>query len=411
MNKKRFLSWAVAIMMTLGCTMIGCQQAPKDPTDSTNGCCKDYSVYSGAIKGVQKVKMLTGVNAVDNTQDHWDIGGTDLGFPYWDEQRQQMYFLFGDTNHGINGGTQNWRSNVLGVSTDLKAIDGVKFDSFVSNDTKKGWATEIIPSAKDSNEAEGERTTIPTGGIAINGTHYVFYMSVRTWHTIGWEVNYCGLVKSTDAQNFEIVDGVYWSDSLTEGQKNTQMLTGNSEEEVAQHEGKNFLQVFPYQVGDYVYLFGIPNARFGGCKLGRVKAENIENFNEYEYFVGKAADGEAQWVKGVEGLQQQEDNDESYIVEPQVGELCVSYNTYLGKYVMSFYSLDRIVMVTSENLIDWSAPEIILSSADVPILYGGFHHELYNEQDGKVMYFFVSQYYGDFGDDAYNVQIVRVEFQ
>ncbi len=404
MKKNSVLIGILVVIMALVFCLTGCN-------DKEDNNYKDYGVYSEAIERVQKVKMLTGVNAVDNTQSNWDIGGTDLGFPYWDETRGKMYFLFGDTNHGINGGGQNWRSNIIGVSSDLKASDGIKFDEFISTDEKNAWATEIIPSVKDSNEAEGERTTIPTGGISIGGTHYIFYMSVRTWHTIGWEINYCGLVKSTDAKNFELVDDVFWSDSLVAGQDNTALLLEKTSDEVAAHEGKNFLQVFPYQVDDYVYLFGITNGRFGGCKLGRVKCDKIENFNEYEYYVGKSSDGTPKWIKGTAGLEELKDNDDSYIVEPQVGELCVSYNAYLKKYVMSFYCLDRIVMVTSENLIDWSSPEIVLSSNDVPILYGGFHHEKYNEDGGKVMYFFVSQYYGDFGDDAYNVQIVRVQFK
>ena len=394
---KKILIMLVAVVSAI--TLSSCQFGNKYQ--------KQYHVYSNKIEKLEYVGMLTGVNGIDNTQEKWDIGGTDLGFPYYDSQRNQMYFLFGDTFHGINSGEGNWRSQVVGISTDFDASNGIKFDGFISN-SKNGWATQVIPAMHDTNDAEGERTTIPTGGIVIDGTHYVFFMSVREWFTIGWAVNYCGMAKSTDGKNFEVSQDVYWAEDATLGQINTAAILEVDEKDVENHVSQNFLQVYPYQVGEYVYLFGITNGRSGGCKLGRVLASNIEDFSKYEYYVGKDETGDPVWLQGKEGLSAQKHNDDSYILEPQVGELSVSYNKYLGKYIMSFYCLDRIVMSFSENLIDWSNVEILLSSEDISLLYGGFTHEIYTEDNGKVIYFFVSQYYvEEAGDNGYNVQIVR----
>ena len=401
MAKKIYLLICVAF---LSISLFGCNE--------TERTYEEFPVYSDSIEKIEFVGMLTGVNAYDNTLEKWDIGGTDLGIPYYDEQRGQMYFLFGDTFRNNNGGSGNWRSQVVGVTKDLDASDGIKFDSFISEDKRNGYATQIIDAMHDSNDAEYEITVIPTGAIVIDGIHYVYYMSVRIWHTIGWDVNYCGVAKSTDGQKFEIIEDLFWSDPKELGQLNTGDLLDQDAEVVLEHTGGNFLQIFPYRVGDYVYIFGIPNARFGGCKLGRVLASEIEDFSKYEYYTGKDANEEPVWVQGADGLRALDNNDESYIFEPQVGELSVSYNEYLGKYVMSFYSLDRIVVTYSENLIDWSDLEILISSNDLPVLYGGFTHELYMEEKGKVMYFYVSWYYQTpHVDDAYNVNIMRVTFK
>lgn len=400
---KKSLLIVMMLLLTIF-SLVGC-------TNEGNEQKTYYHVYSNKIESLEYVAMLTGVNAYENTQEKWDIGGTDLGFPYYDSTRGQMYFLFGDTFHGINTGDGNWRSQVIGISTDLDASDGIEFDSFISND-KKGWATQIIPALHDPNDAEGERTTIPTGGIAINGVHYVFYMSVREWFEIGWAVNFCGLAKSTDGKNFTVSKDIFWAEDDTIGQINAASILNVNSDNIGGHVSQNFLQVFPYQVGEYVYLFGITNGRSGGCKLARVLTTDIEDFSKYEYYTGKDFDSNPIWVKGTEGLKKIKNNDDSYILEPQVGELSVSYNKYLGKYVMSFYSLDRIVMSFSDDLINWSNVEVLISSNDLIIPYGGFSHEYYMEQDGKVMYFFISQYYEQsLGDNGYNVKIVKCTFK
>ena len=158
-------------------------------------------------------------------------------------------------------------------------------------------------------------------------------------------------------------------------------------------------------------MFGLTAGRFGGCKLARVKTENIENFHEYEYYIGKDESNNPTWLKGKEGLNAIKNNDNSYVVEPQVGELSVCYNAYLEKYVMSYYSKNKIVMRTSDNLIDWSEIDIITTSAEFTRLYGGFSHELYMEDNGKVMYFLISQYMDkSLAEEGYNVRLLKITF-
>lgn len=398
MKKIKTLIYGLISLLTLG----GCTNV------APSGTLLDS--YSPMISTVEDLGLVTGVLAKPSTKDVYNIGGTDLGIPYYDETRKQMYLLFGDTFEGINNMSGDWRSQVVGISKDFKLNNGLTFDSFISDDS--GRAIQIIEAMHDANGAGGERTCIPTGGIAINGVHYVYYMSIREWLKVGWDVNFCALAKSEDAQNFTVLTDVYWSEDDDLGKENAHLLLERDEEEIIEHESRDFLQIFPYLVDDYVYLFGLTEGRFGGCKLARVKTESIENFDEYEYYQGKDENNQPIFIKGVEGLRGLTYNDESYIVEPQVGELSVCYNAYLEKYVMSYYSKNKIVMRTSTNLIDWEEIEIITTSAEFIQLYGGFSHELYMEKNGKVMYFLISQYMNKkLNEEGYNVRLLKVTFK
>ncbi|NKZ68461.1 DUF4185 domain-containing protein, partial [Rhodococcus hoagii] len=78
---------------------------------------------------------------------------------------------------GANG--QDWRSNVLGHSTDTDLADGLTIDSMVQD--RRCHAAEIIASRHIPN---WETTTIPTSGFAIGDRQYLSYMSVRRWSVV-----------------------------------------------------------------------------------------------------------------------------------------------------------------------------------------------------------------------------------
>ncbi|NKS64998.1 DUF4185 domain-containing protein [Rhodococcus hoagii] len=74
---------------------------------------------------------------------------------------------------------RNWRSNVLGHSTDTDLADGPPIDSMVQD--RRCHAAEIIASRHIPN---WETTTIPTSGFAIGDRQYLSYMSVRRWSVV-----------------------------------------------------------------------------------------------------------------------------------------------------------------------------------------------------------------------------------
>ena len=260
--KNRIL--ALVIFTAMMFSLIGCTS---DGEVEKGMKVKEQPVYSQIIESVEDIGLITGVAASEDTLEKYNIGGTDLGIPYYDEKREQMYLLFGDTFEGINNMQEGWRSQTVGISKDFDFSDGFKFDSFISD--ASGNAIQIIESMHDGNDAGGERTCIPTGGIEINGTHYVFYMSIREWLDVGWDVNFCSVAKSTDGEQFEILTDLYWAENNEIGQTNAALILEQDEVEIKAHVTDHFMQIFPYRVDDYVYMYGIPSGRFGGVKLGR----------------------------------------------------------------------------------------------------------------------------------------------
>lgn len=379
---------------------------PDTPGGDTKPTGTPLAVYSSKIASVYDVAMLTGPLGKTDTLTEWGIGGTDLGFPYYDEASGKMMFLFGDTFSSVNGGSSGWRSNVLGITSDLDASDGIVFDEFAHN--VEGMAKQIIDSRHDTSN-NGEYTSIPTGGIAINGVHYVFYMAIKDWQNNTWNVNYCNVAKSTDGgKNFTKMSNLYWVNEPSKNplaQTNVCGTLNVTAEEANKHVSSGFMQIFPYAYQEYVYLFGLPSGRGGGVKLGRVKAAEIEQFDKYQYYYG------GEWYTGSAGLAKVKDemDENSYIVMPSVGEVCVSYNKYLGKHMMTYYTNNKVVFRTSSDLISWSKSETIVTNTEFLQLYGGFTHEKYTSDDGKTVYLFLSKWY-NYADGAdktgYNVRVL-----
>lgn len=390
------------------------------PTGSTNSEGIAYPVYAPQIlESVEYVTMLTGVNGKTNTYEDWYVGGTDLGIPYYDAVQDKMFFLFGDSWDGINSMSGYWRSNLLGVTSDFDASDGITFDYFYNDGMDDANVASAIKNSPHQGEGIGERTLIPTGGIVLNGTHYVFFMSVRKWNTgeATWDVNFCRVLKSTDgAKSWQPLESLSW---VGESEKSLQMAQnktiglGLTEEEALSRSNDNFMMVYPYESGEYVYLYGMTGGRKGALKLARVKTADFEDYDKYEYFLGES-DGEQIWMQGKEGLAATRDNDDSYVIASRVGEIGIAYNAYLKKYMLTHETGSGVYLHLSDDLIHWSKPYTIITSKEVKQLYGGFMHTKYMENDGKTVYFFMSQYKDDADADnanGYNVKVMKMIFK
>lgn len=416
------------------------------------GCAK--SEDSGMKKWTQKnalvsysqfVSRITGKNGVTDTTQ-WLVGGTDLGFPIYNSTNDTMYYAFGDTFPNPDQ-TGAWRSNTLAISKDFDFSDGLRIDDYYKGPT--GAAREIVEGYHDLNVGY-EATKIPTGGIEVNGTMYLFYMSIRQWD--GWIVNYNGAVKSSDdGASWERVYDLTWP--VTDGTKEvganvgikdlsryesgpfaftkekiaedtlrlanqttTQKDREATEPDYVSLEGRsapNFGQIFPIDGKDgYIYIMGIPGGRDMGVKVGRVKKENFERFDEYEYFTGKSEDGKPIFVKGKAGLAEIWETEKGVVIEAPCGELSFSYNAYLKKWV-SVNSIDKAgtgltMRVADELWGEWSEPYKICDSNDFQpiaegVSYGGQIHEKLSEENGKIFYVIVSQWM-----PTYNSGLIKV---
>jgi len=354
---------------------------------------------------VQMVCRLTGEDSLNHTFTRYGFGrnnredydiliGTDLGIPVYDAANDKMLFFFGDT---VDVGL--WASNAVAFSTDFDASDGILFDSMRTERCSHKVAP-LIQGKHDPDIADGvdgktrddrrEVTKIPTGGIAIGHTIYMHFMSIRTWNP-GWQVNYNSVIKSTNGgRTWRLVPCLRWN----------------------QDDAYNFGQIFPVEDKEnpeMVYIYGIPGGRSGGVKLGRVLKANYEKMDQYEYYNGLDDKGEPIWVKGRAGLQAIKDNDDAYIFQNDrfgTGEVSVMYNPYLGKWMIGYLKNGyALVYRTADNPWgNWSSEITLATNDDYYKIYGVFMHEKLMKDNGKTVYFMMSQF--DLLYDAYVMEVV-----
>jgi hypothetical protein len=316
---------------------------------------------SFVVTGVERVAKLTGSGSVSATDSRFGVLGTDLGI-MWDNGQGQVMLAFGDTyGQGWSGcGTgpdwADWRSNVLALSSTSDPAQGLYFSS-MSQD-KAGHAGELLPALK----VDGvEHTVIPTAGISIGTRNYLYYMSVNHWGQPGtWYTNYSGVAYSDDNGQNWTVSPLRW--------ENNGLFWNN-----------NFQQTALVKEGGYVYLFGTPNGRFGNAYLGRVPQDQLLDKESYRYW-----DGE-NW--------QRDEASALPIVAGPVGELSVQYNSYFGRWLMTYLdeSQGAIVLRDAPHLDGPWTDKIVLASSKVyPQLYGGFIHPWFN--NGPDLYFTMSQW-------------------
>lgn len=305
------------------------------------------------------IAQITGEKSVNKTQSRFGVWGTDLGS--MTELNGKVYMFGGDTFS--NEKNADWRSNVLFVIEDEDPSDGLTIVDAVTD--KRGKAVELLGSVKSDNL---EMTVIPTDIFTVGENLYSIYMSVKHWNEQGgsWVCRNSGLAKSTnEGQKWEKLP-LHWP--------------GDS----------NFIQTAHCLIGDTMYLWGIPAGRYEGVALMKVKAEELEDFEAYEYYVGDDDQGNPQWVRGSDGIYQAKE-----IIPGPVGEISVIYNEYLGNFVMTYLHEGKGI-VMREGVTpwgEWSREYLLASASQYTSLYGAFMCPKYVEEQGKVFYFAMSQYF------------------
>lgn len=285
---------------------------------------------AGVLVGrAQVVAQLTGAASANATADRWNVHGTDLGHMF--VHQDQLYMMFGDT-YGPDGG--DWRSNVIARIDDPDPRNGFSFAAMT--EAADGSAGELVPAARVPGL---EWTVIPTNAISAANKMVMHYMSVRMWGADDrWFVRHSGLATSDD-------NGQTWTRS-----KAAQWPGGSGFEQVAYIEE-----------GGFIYVFGIPQGRFGAAKLGRVAPENIFDPTAYDYWDG------ANWVSDIRAAAE--------VVPPAIGELSVAWSEANKRFVMMYYepNLRAIVLRSAPALTGpWSDMQVVADSRDHPGLYAPY---------------------------------------
>lgn len=325
-------------------------------------------VAAPAVGDVRLVQQLTGHGSENRTDKRYGVDGTDLGI-MWESKPGQVAVAFGDSfgkgwQFGVPGGP-DWRSNILGHSTDKNLADGMAIDSMVQDGPCH--AAEVISSRKIKNY---EMTTIPTSGFAIGDRQYTSYMSVSRWSVVPgmWYTNYGGVAYSDD-------NGQTWTKD--------------------QHaKWENIFGLNKFQVstmvpqGEYVYMFGTPNGRIGSIGLARVKTKDVLNTSAYQYWV------DGTWAPTAK-------NDATPIMSGTASELSVRYDEPTKTWQLT--TLDttqgKITLRTAATPQGaWSAPVTLVDTTEYPKAYGGFIHPWSTDKD---LYFTISEW------DSYNVYLMH----
>ena len=351
----------------------------------------------GWVTGVNNPKpgLLTPYIPQTNNTSGFNIYGTDLGIMWDNMQSGDTHYVltaFGDTFSGpkMSG---NWRSNVLLLSTDTTLYNGMSL-------LQTGPAYQFIPSYRGALGLFGsEVTNIPTSGIAVLGTQYVNYMSVKSWDTPGsWTTNYSAVsVYNPVTDKWVVAPSTIRSAGWF--RSSTPYVPGSQNFQQAAYVLEPEDQVGADGVR-YLYAFGTPSGRQGSAYLSRVAQDSVTDLSQYEYWDGKSGT----WVKGnpavataVIGSQ----NDTRPIIgffvdianDPNVlggvlgglvgakqggnvSEMSVQYNDYLDKYVVMYgdgaNNVQMRVADTPEG--PWSDPIMVASSLQYPGLYAPMIH-------------------------------------
>jgi hypothetical protein len=322
------------------------------------------------VTSVDLVDQVTGHGSTNRTDMRWQVDGTDLGI-MWQTKPGQVAVVFGDTfgkgwtGGGAGGENEDWRSNVIGYSTEHDLSKGLKIDDMVQN--SRCHAAELLDSRKIKNF---ETTVIPTSGFALGSRQYMSYMSVKRWGTIPgtWWTNDGGLAYSDD-------DGKTWVKDQYAKWNN---MFGTDRFQVAAmvpHDG-------------YVYMFGTPNGRIGMVGLARVPENQVLNKSAYQYWVDRT------WAPAAE-------NSATALFPGVAGELSIRYDDSSGQWQMVYLDPLRqsIVLRTADAPQGaWTDGVPLVSTNDYPTAYGGFIHPW---STGKNLYFTISAW------NSYNVYFMH----
>ncbi|MFL5357347.1 DUF4185 domain-containing protein [Archangium sp.] len=315
---------------------------------------------------VTKIARVTGATPSgeslpnpNQTHTNYEVMGTDLGI-MWDKGGGEIFVLFGDTfgngwcgNGGCGGG---WRSNVLARSSDTNLADGLSFSTMIQDTARH--AKELLSSKKVNFD---EITVIPTAGVTVGTRHYIHYMSVNNWGDPGkWYTNYSGIAYSDD-------NGQSWLKHPSAKWQNNSTWTNN------------FQMAAFVKDGGFVYMYATQNGRFGDVYLARVPQTGLLNITDYRYWDGNGwSASQAAAAPVATGI---------------AGELSVAYNSYFGRFLMTYLNEHRqaVVMRDSATLTGpWSGEKVLASGTDYPGLYNGFIHP--GSTSGSTLYFITSQW-------------------
>ena len=323
---------------------------------------------------VARIGALTGPDAPVDMKAP-DICGTDIGTMA--EIGGRILMAFGDTFGWQDGRCRrfgpNWRSNVLAVTYDMDPSDGVAIESWYTGDDGKAKA---IAEGVHQDAFKGEQSRIPTAMVTVGDTVYLHTMSVHGFATMGgvWLCNNSRFYSSA-------YEGATWKaapEPFGDYKSSFNMLALSAAPGAGNEDGA------------YVYAVGTPCGRYSGARLARVPAESVLDNAAWEYF-----DGEGWSANRADAAE---------IIKPGVGEGSLAWNAGLSTWMyttLNELSAQIELRLADELTDEWSEPIVLATIADNPQAYGAFMTPSWISEDGRTVYFIMSQF------GPYNTYVMR----
>ena len=267
--------------------------------------------------------------------------------------------------------------------------NGFKEFKYITNGF--GNIKTLIPLLK--NEHHDEIRVWCLHGVYLNEKVYLFFIKVRM------------IEEGIFPVNFEVIGSGVAVGSNKDW--NFTRLTANGSDIIWNKEEPKFASaVLKDEQNNLLYLYGVVQDKDGiqQCYLARVKNNEIENFDNYEYLSSNLPDWNGDIKKAIP------------VFSGMPNELSVSYNNYLNKY-LAVHSLDlsgKIVGRTSPTLWGpWSEPTTLYEvkvkrelKLPYPILiYAGKEHPSLSANNGKIIYITYIEF------EEYYPHLIEVEFE
>ncbi len=271
----------------------------------------------------------------NRTLSTYRLKETDLGAPFRFEDR--TYILFGDTHGGIPG-----NRDAIAYTTDTNPDDGLSL-TFL-HDNNKTWLPVTIP-----NVSLGA-FEVPMEGVAVDHKMYIY---ATTNHSDRKTMGKSVLARSYDeGHTFDFISTLSSQHFI-----NVSVVKTTSSDWNELPEGMH---------GKVLMMFGSGDYRASNVYLACQPAQKIEKKTSLRYFAGWNEEDKPIWV-----------NQEKYAVplfdQPQVGELSVTYNQFINRWVMLYNAGEPrgINMRTAKQPWGpWTSPQVIFD----PSKDGGYGH-------------------------------------
>lgn len=266
------------------------------------------------------------------TDTRYHLWGTDLGVPF--RHAGRIYLLFGDTIGARDG-------DAIAYTTDTNPEDGIDL-IFLHNSSGTYLPVNIPGISQGAFE-------VPMEGTSVNGRMYVYHTTNHS-NTVAMGASIVA-VSEDSGHTFR-----YLYDFSSQHFINVSVV----EIEASEWSG------FPLQSGAGLAIFGSGPFRQSDVRLAFQPAAQIEQRESLRYFAGLDPAGQPRWSN-------RERDAVPLFSHPYVGELSVTYNRYLGKWLM-LYNAEKprgINFRTADHPWGpWSPPQVLFD----PWEDGGYGH-------------------------------------